>query len=179
MSIVEIKHFSVWRPVPGFHGYEVSDAGAVRSMLAAGFGRIPETPRTLKATLDGHGYRRVYLRRNGRTHSLKVSWLVLEAFVGPRPDKADACHNDGDRENDALSNLRWDSRKNNLADCVVHGTRPKGESMGTSVLNEPDVRAIRVALVNGESQSSIAREFGVSQSTISKIKRGTRWGWLS
>jgi hypothetical protein len=167
-----------WLAVLGFPGYEVSDRGDVRSELAAGFGRKPEQPRILKATFDGHGYRRVYLRRNGRTHSRKVSWLVLEAFVGPRPEKSDACHNDGNRENDALANLRWDSRRANLADCVKHGTRRRGSAVGTAALFESDVKAIRRALAVGRPQSAIAAEFGVSQTTVSKINLGKRWGWL-
>lgn len=174
MTPVEIR----WLGVIGFPGYEVSDAGAVRSRLAAGFGRPPVQPRQLRATLDGHGYLRVYLRREGRTHSLKVCWLVLEAFVGPRPDAHDACHCDGVRTNDSLGNLRWDTRKGNLADALLHGTRPRGERMGTARLREAEVRAIRSSLTAGEPQSAVARSFKVAQSTVSKISRGERWGWL-
>ena len=164
--------------VPGFAGYEVSDRGDVRSSLAAGFGRKPEPPRILKATLDSHGYRRVYLRADGQTYSRKVSWLVLEAFVGPRPGKADACHNDGNRENDTLANLRWDSRKGNLADREIHGTVNRGTTNGNASLDDEMVREIRNRAADGESQRSIADSFYIQQSTVSKIVRRERWGWI-
>lgn len=167
-----------WLAVPGFPGYEVSNQGGVRSTLAAGFGRKPEQPRILKATLDSHGYRRVYLRREGTTHSRKLSWLVLEAFVGPRPEKADACHNDGNRENDALDNLRWDSRKANLADREAHGTVNRGQANGNADLTEEQVCDIRRRAAAGEPQRSIADSLGIQQSTVSKIVRRERWGWV-
>lgn len=195
MTPVEIRHFPPacaghsrprfafrddvrWLPVPGFPGYEVSNSGQIRSMLAAGFGQKPITPRTLRACDDGNGYRRVYLRRDGRTHSLKVSWLVLEAFEGPRPAGLDACHSDGFRDNDVVGNLRWDTRRGNLADCVAHGTATRGERVGTSKLTDQQVAAIRTALANKTPQRDVAASFGVQQSTVSKIKRGERWGWL-
>lgn len=167
-----------WLDVPGFPCYEVSDRGDVRSMLAAGFGKKPEQPRILKASLDGHGYRRVYLRRDGRTHSRKVSWLVLEAFLGPRPDNADACHNDGKRDNDTLDNLRWDSRRANLADREAHGTVNRGQANGNADLTEDQVRGVRRRAAAGESQRSIANSLGIQQSTVSKIVRRERWGWV-
>lgn len=167
-----------WLAVPGFHGYEVSDRGDVRSTLASGFGKKPEQPRILKASLDGHGYRRVYLRRDGRTHSRKVAWLVLEAFVGARPENSDACHNDGKRHNDTLDNLRWDSRRANLADREAHGTVNRGQANGNADLTEDQVRDIRRRAAARESQRSIAESFGIQQPTVSKIVRRERWGWV-
>lgn len=177
-NTIDIRHIE-WRAVPGFPGYEVSDCGAIRSSLAAGFGRTPSSPRILKPCLDGHGYLRVYLRRDGRTHSLKVSWLVLAAFKGPRPGRLDACHNDGDRTNDRIGNLRWDTRKGNLADCERHGTRLRGARVGGAKLRDSDIRTIRARLASGESQSTVASAFNVAQSTVSKIHLGARWAWLA
>jgi len=168
-----------WLPVAGFPGYEVSNDGRVRSSLAAGFGRAPSVPRELKRCSDGHGYFRVYLRREGRTHSLKVAWLVLAAFEGPRPVGMDACHGDGYRDNDVVGNLRWDTRKGNLADCLAHGTRTRGARVGRSKLSEDEVRAIRARVAAGEPQSEVGASFGVAQSTVSKINIGARWAWLS
>lgn len=168
-----------WRAVPGFPGYEVSDAGRIRSMRKHGFAAAPQTPRMLRPSDDAHGYLRVYLRRDGRTFSRKVSWLVLEAFVGQRPRSNDACHNDGNRRNDALQNLRWDTRAGNLADALLHGTRPRGGRIGTAKLTDDSVRAIRAALAAGQSQATVAARHHIEQTTVSKIKRGTRWGWLA
>lgn len=170
-----------WVEIAGFPGYEVSDEGRIRSTIwrGKGFGQLPNAePKVLSPWFDGHGYRKVSLRRDGRTHAPKVCSLVLEAFVGPRPPRSDACHNDGDRSNDVLSNLRWDTRAANLADCVEHGTITRGARTGTAKLTEEQVLEIREACSRGESQSAIAERFGVNQTTVSKIHRRARWGWL-
>lgn len=57
---------------------------------------------------------------NARIHS-----LVLEAFVGPRPDGMEGCHNDGDPANNHLANLRWDTRAANNQDTLRHGRHEK------------------------------------------------------
>ena len=46
-------------------------------------------------------------------------------------------------------------------------------------LADQDVRAIRAALAAGQSQSTVAARHQIAQATVSKIKRGTRWGWLA
>lgn len=115
-----------WRPVPGWEGaYEVSDRGRVRSLdrrTRRGAGWMTVRSRVLKTTLDGNGRRTVKLHQGdgGVTHS--VYRVVMDAFVGPCPPGMEVCHGDGDKTNDALSNLRYDTRGNNNRDAVRHGT---------------------------------------------------------
>jgi HNH endonuclease len=61
-------------------------------------------------TLRGNPKRKylaVTLSRGSVTQTRAVHQLVLESFVGPRPDGALGCHWDDDHENNDLSNLRW------------------------------------------------------------------------
>lgn len=164
-----------WRPIPGWPGYEASDDGEVRSWLKVGFAPAPAAPRVLRTTVDQDGYRRMHLHRDGKRRSRKVASLVLETFVGPRPSRLDACHNDGVRSNDVLLNLRWDTRKSNLADREQHGTVNRGERNGHASLDEAVVRDIKRRLALREPQSSIAASVGCAQSTVSKINLGARW----
>ncbi len=102
----------IWKACPGYDGYEVSTLGRVRS------------PDQILSTAPGsHGYPQVQLRRgNVRT----VHSLVLEAFVGPRPEGMEACHDDGDKLNAKLINLRWDTPGANGQDKSRHGTAKAG-----------------------------------------------------
>lgn len=50
-----------------------------------------------------------------------VHRLVLEAFVGPCPSGCEGCHYDGNPANNIVSNLRWDTTKNNCLDKRRHG----------------------------------------------------------
>ncbi|WP_341258240.1 NUMOD4 motif-containing HNH endonuclease [Gordonia malaquae] len=114
-----------WRPVLGFEGlYQVSDRGRVRS-LDRTIVQSNGTTRTFKGQVlrqvRMNAYMTVGLSHAGRGFRRTVHRLVLESFVGPRPDGMEACHNDSDGTNNHLQNLRWDTRKENAADRVRAG----------------------------------------------------------
>lgn len=111
-----------WRPVPGYHGaYEVSDQGRVRSWKVY---RGKPGPRILKGVPKVEGHLNVGLvDAEGRVRFRMIHALVLEAFVGPRPEWAEESrHLDGDPANNALANLRYGTRSENQLDSVRHGT---------------------------------------------------------
>ena len=116
-----------WRPVVGYEGlYEVSDRGHVRSVARFVRGRAgapsPRVSRALERSANTHGYLHVSLSRENRRRTSYVHALVLQAFVGPKPEGMEACHADGDKRNNAVENLRWDTRSENAKDRVRHGT---------------------------------------------------------
>ena len=102
-----------WRPVVGFDDiYEVSDAGEVRrvvSVMGAAAGEV------LSPWLAGAGYQMVGLRRPGsRRVRAYVHRLVAVAFLGAPPrGKPEVNHIDGNKLNNAASNLEWVSHSEN------------------------------------------------------------------
>lgn len=164
-----------WRDVAGFEGkYQVSDKGRVRSV-----DRIVDAPtgpqhwpaKVLNPYLDkSNGYVYVNLARGGAGGGAKkcsVHSLVLIAFKGPAPAGMEACHENGNRADPALSNLRWDTRPNNAADRRRHGTHRT-----SSKLTLDQVAEIRAS--TGPSREVAAR-YGVASSTIRAIKIGQNW----
>lgn len=126
-----MKRTERWRDVIGYEGlYQVSDWGRVRSM-----DRVVSHNWSGTQVCKG---RILSLRRSSKTGKVKslsaqlwkagvrttkpVHRLVLEAWVGPCPDGCEGCHNDGDGANNVVSNLRWDTRRNNQLDRRRHGT---------------------------------------------------------
>ena len=112
-----------WRPVVEYEGmFEVSSHGRVRSLDRTITRKDGVTARLrgqmFNPYLSHDNYYRVVLRGQG----VRVHTLVLEAFVGPRPDGYVACHNDGDGSNNHVSNLRWDTYSSNNFDVAEHGT---------------------------------------------------------
>lgn len=103
---------TTWKPVVGHEGrYEVSDEGQVRSV---------KTGRLLAGGVSGR-YRNVSLRKDGKTVVVRVQHLVLEAFVGPRPEGAQCRHlNDVGLDN-RLANLSWGTKSENAHDAVRNG----------------------------------------------------------
>lgn len=178
-----------WLPVVGFEGwYEVSSLGRVRSLKRTMVverwpGRF--VPRTyqgqmLRPGLGGNGYLGVVLSTHGRKMSrasVLVQYLVLEAFVGPRPLGAYCCHADGNRVNNHLSNLRWDTPRSNSGDARKHGTLCLGERVHSARLTPIDVHLVR-ALSPHCSSSEIGGLLHVHQVTVRDIINKRTWSHL-
>jgi len=96
-----------WRTVPGLPGYRVSSLGRVVSYRRG-------APQELAGWTDDGGYQRVA----GRLRHA----LVAEAFLGPRPASFEVRHLDGDKTNNAVSNLRYGTKSENELDKRRHGT---------------------------------------------------------
>lgn len=112
-----------WLPVVGYEGiYEVSDMGNVRSVDRINAKGARQLGRPKKATVGKIGYPVVCLYKDGHPKTRTIHSLVLEAFVGPRPPKHEACHNNGIRTDSRLENLRWDTSSENNLDKRAHGT---------------------------------------------------------
>lgn len=115
-----------WKPVPGWEGYyEVSDAGRVSSVprsVPRSNGRpLNLRGRILKCSPSSDGYPTAALCRDNERLLRSVHLLVLEAFVGPRPEGMEACHHDDIPTNNQLSNLRWDTKPANTYDRIRNG----------------------------------------------------------
>lgn len=101
-----------------------------------------------------HGHRSVSLVWGEKHRRALVHRLVLEAFVGPCPDKHEGCHYDGNPDNNVLENLRWDTRKENARDRERHNRTLRGERHPLSVVTEEDVRRIRKMDMEGDLKRS-------------------------
>lgn len=171
----------IWRDIKDYEGrYQVSNLGRVKSLS-----------RYVACGKKGHGKRLVHERllrpgsycKSGHVsvvlgsgeNGKPVHKLVMEAFVGIRPDNHDICHNDGNPQNNTLENLRYDTRSSNNIDTFKHG-----RSMGCSKLNKQKVKEIKNLIFNEKvSQAEVARRFDVSTSAIQSIYKGKTYKWVS
>lgn len=167
-----------WRPIPGFPYYLVSNWGRVCS-TARSVTQLSRDGNSYTRNFEGRvlkpckcaGYPAVGLCRDGVSSNHHIHVLVLEIFCGPRPEGAQACHWDGDKTNNRLENLRWDTRASNSADRLRHGTVPFDERHPGMKLSPSQVLVIREAK---GSHASIATEFKVSRRLVGQIKRKER-----
>lgn len=168
-----------WLPVAGYPYYEVSDWGRVRSLPHRT--RSGSQPgRILKpypnGTDHGSGYLAVSLHKDGHRTCRKVHELVLTAFVGPRPDGMQCRHGVGGSFDNRLSNLCWGTAEDNQGpDRVRDGISNRGERCGKAKLTWDNVREIRRRVAAGETNTALAREFGVSQPCVCNIVNGKNW----
>lgn len=182
----------IWRGVVGFSNYEVSNLGRIKS-LSRTFIRSsrnknnpPHYVTTKEKIISGwhhaaHGQRKnrckVALRKDDITYETPIHVIVLTAFRGCCPPGMEGCHNDGNYANNRLSNLRWDTHKSNQMDMRKHGTfKPPpvhyGEKHPFATISDKEVAKIRAMKFCRGDQARLAREYGVADITISRIRKG-------
>jgi hypothetical protein len=156
-----------------YYGYGVSDDGRIWSRKCYGIGnRLSEEWHEIKPRTDHKGYHQITLRINGKQISRLVSRLVYVGIKGAIPDGMEVCHDDGDKLNNAIANLRLDTHQGNAMDMFRHGT------MRVAKLNETQVLDIRARLAQGETSTVLMHEYGVTRDTIIKIKNRRTWGHI-
>jgi hypothetical protein len=122
----------------------------------------------LKPTVSPTGYKVVSLCIGGAQKIRTIHSLVLETFVGPRPDGADGAHDDGRKLNNTLNNLTWKTRSENMRDKHRHGT-------SRAKLTEDGVREIRRRRAKGATLTELSDVFGVTVPNISSIVHRRTW----
>ena len=114
-----------WRPAVGWEGaYEISSLGRVRSLPRMTANR-PVNGCMMKQQKNPQGshYLQVRLSQDGRRRTMGIHVMVAEAFLGERPDGYEIRHLDGDSANNAVTNLRYGTKSENMLDAVRHGTQ--------------------------------------------------------
>jgi HNH endonuclease/NUMOD4 motif-containing protein len=174
-------NFATWKPVVGYEGlYVISDRGRLiacrknapgRSKYGKVFDRVLR-PKPIKTGTDRKGYKYVYLYGRGKPWRAFIHTLVLTAFVGPCPPGMEGCHGDGVPANCDVDNLRWDTKKGNHADKILHGTWLSGAQVPGVKLTESQVLSIRA---DRRIQREIAADYGVCRQTVQLIKARKNW----
>ncbi len=182
----------VWKLIPGYTYYEVSTQGRVRSLSRitrrwhGRIGRHQDVPVRGRVLTPTPRYSRrgrppshagVRLCEYGVSVEERVHHLVLVTFVGPCPDGMEGCHNDGNPLNNRLDNLRWDTHRANVADSKRHGTASApphrfGEAHHMATLTSDQIRAIREPIYRFGLHAELSRQYGVSDTTIYRIRKG-------
>jgi hypothetical protein len=141
---VEQPTEEAWRPIVGHVGYDVSNLGRVRSWRSPGkTPGLADHPHQMKLTPCVHGKYAIVTLAEPRKKRY-VHDLVAEAFVGDRPvGRPYVAHWDGNGLNNAVTNLRYATNAENMADKIRHGTTNRGERCGTRKLSWAEVKQIR------------------------------------
>lgn len=103
--VIERKHYY---KLELFVAYYISQDGCVFSLFGNRF---------LKTSFTKTGYRVVGLSTNGlgRTKTKSIHRLIAERFIPNPSNYREVDHIDGDRSNNAVSNLRWCTHKQNMS----------------------------------------------------------------
>lgn len=184
----ELNNSEEWRPIAGYEKYyEVSNLGAIRRIPGVLSHGRKWRGRVLKNLVDRFGYANVSLSKDGIARKIRVGRIVADAFLGPCPKGMELCHLDGVKLNNKVSNLRWDTHKNNESHKIIHGTVSRGLRNGRYTMPECTLRGMDhpmrkltecevIAIRSSPLSSKLAAlQFGVSKTNIKDIRNRRIW----
>jgi len=179
----------IWKDIIGWEGYyKISNFGNVKSLdrIIQRYSNIEKRitdfklkGKLLKPKTRKDGYKIIYLHKDKLRVEAYIHKLVMQAFVGERPKDYHICHGDGNRGNNLLSNLRYDTASANSIDSLNHGTCyfNRGDKNPYSKIKEKDVPYI-LENKNKKTQDELAEEFNVTRQAISSIQRKINFKYI-
>lgn len=171
----------VWRTVPDFDRYEVSDQGRCARIVTRG-GR--EARRLMTGRIEGNGYVTFHFYgADGKQKHPLAHRVVWRAFRGPIPAGFEINHKNGIKADNRLENFELATRSENM----LHGFRELGFSRNRlkgaihpkARLWEDDVMKVLELRRSGVRRHLVAKQFNVSSTAIHLIETGHNWGHLT
>lgn len=176
----------IWKDVVGYEGfYQVSNLGKIRSLdrILIVKNQYSEHERIqkgqmLKLSADSLGYIKIDLCDNlSKSKSVKLHCLIMQAFIGERPNKFHINHINGIKTDNRLINLEYVTPSQNIKHAYDTGLNihKNAHEWHRSKLSEADVEYI---LKNYERKKKgvsrgnvgyLAEMFSVSRGTIRNL----------
>lgn len=172
----------VWIPITGMSGsMEVSNKGRIRSYkkLGRGGNRVHADYHYIKACKDGRGYLNFTVTDSSKKKKVfLIHREVAKHFISNPNGYKIVRHLNDIKTDNAVDNLAWGDHKLNRIDGIRNGKQfhEKGERCVQRKLNDKKVKKIFETPVNN---CELGRIYGVTESTISKIKLGRTWNHVT
>lgn len=166
----------IWKPIKNYEGlYEISNLGKVRSLpRLKHFGERIYTTKTriLRSSDNGYGYKIVTLCKNNKHKKAYVHHLVAQTFIPNHNKLPEINHIDGIKENNAVDNLEWITRADNIKHAIATGLSPSGSKSKRAKLSKKQARIIKKQFISGVPTRRIANEFKVGINAVINIATG-------
>ncbi len=163
-----------WKDIKGFEGfYQISNLGRVKS-LGGWCGTAKRNEKIRSTSLTHDGYVKIRLRHQSKDKTARVHRLVAEAFIPNPKNKETVNHIDGNKQNNAASNLEWADRTQQMLHAYKLGLKASqaGTQNSNAKLTDKQVREIRNLYVPNSKKFgtvALAKKYGVSNRVVGLI----------
>lgn len=166
----------IWKDIKGYEGkYQISSYGRVKRIdHYSGNWHFPERILKLRYTKRDH-YTVIRLTGSNRTaHDYRVHRLVAQAFIPNPENKATVNHIDGNKNNNHVENLEWNTREENMQHAYKHHLKKpmKGALNANAKLTPDQVKQIRKEYVRQSrihGTVALAKKYGVTNRIIGLV----------
>jgi hypothetical protein len=155
-----------WRSIPDVPNYEASSLGRLRRATT---GKRAKAGKIVGTCMPGW-YCMATLYGSKRI-TVAIHPLIAAAFIGPRPPGLHINHIDGNKHNNAVTNLEYVTPADNNRHAFRTGLN---KNLPAAKLSVSDVIEIR-RLKGQFSYVKLAAMFSVSETTIADTINGLRW----
>ena len=177
-----LKTEECWKDVVGYEGfYKVSNMGRVKTfgrMCSANKGGERHVPEVLKVlSKNARGYPIVSLSMLGKQKTPTLHRLVAMAFIPNPHNKPQVNHIDGDKQNNHVSNLEWNTHQENITHAYKNGLRDnKGENNSNCRLSDETIAELRQMKIDNPNMTTyqVAKKFGLSQTYTWHLLNGSK-----
>ena len=165
----------IWKSIPDFSRYEISEFGDVRKAVGQRVGWSYAAGTLLKPSFHDRKdkYWVVHLSSDaGQSKVCKIHQLVTRTFHGPKPTPQHcALHKNDDKRNNHFSNLYWGTKKQNAIDRSINGH-------GRATLTKEQVLWIK-ELYFGDRRTltELAEMFDTNLNVLSPLVRNKTFLW--
>lgn len=127
----------MWKMVVGYEGlYMVSDAGGMIACEKHGSDGRLLRERKIHGGCYPNGYEFVCLRKDGKNKMVMIHRLVADAFIPNISNRPCVNHKDGNKHNNAVSNLEWCTYSQNRKHAYDTGLSPQRGTPISVVVDE-------------------------------------------
>ena len=170
-SIYENNIVNGFTKIRSLENYCINEYGLILNIRTRG---------CIKPSVSKKGYWQVCLTNK---NTYKVHRLVALTFIENKENKPEVNHKDGNKLNNNISNLEWNTtqeniehkRINNLGKTLKAKLSATGINNSQAKLEEEDVIFIRTNCVTKNDIKKFSKELDISISTIYDIKNRRSW----
>lgn len=172
----------IWKPIDGFEGlYEVSNMGNIKRLQKTITDKyrnrnVKEKIMTPRKSKD---YLTICLHRDDDSKECRIHRLVAQAFIPNPENKPQVNHKDGNKQNNCVDNLEWNTQSENMKHAYKLGLKKSSTKGKFGTLNATSKKVGQYDL-NGkfikewDCIQEVKRKLGLNSGNISSCCHGKR-----